>query len=255
MRSSTRILASVLVFGAVCPAWADSAPPPEGVWTGKGQIGYLSSSGNTDAQAINANIDMTLTEDAWKHVLHLAGLYGENSGIVSAERWDSRWQSNYNFTTTLFVFGELRYEHDLFDGFQYQGSGATGIGYKIFNSDASKLSVQLGAGYRNLRPEELVKDASGAVIERIPGESTGDAIMSAGLDYAQKLTASTTLTDTAAVEIASGNKLLTNSLGLAVKISTKLALALGYGVKENTEPPAGLKKVDTISTVNLQYSF
>jgi putative salt-induced outer membrane protein YdiY len=40
-----------------------------------------------------------------------------------------------------------------------------------------------------------------------------------------------------------------------VKISTKLALALGYGVKENTEPPAGLKKVDTISTVNLQYSF
>jgi putative salt-induced outer membrane protein len=226
-----------------------------GVWTGKGQFGYLSSNGNTDAQAVNANLDMTYTDDPWKHALHLGGLYGANSGIVSAERWDAHWQSNYTFTSTLYTFGELRYEHDMFDGFQYQGSGAAGIGYKIFNSDTTKLSVQLGAGYRELRPEELIKNAAGAVTERMPGESVGDAMMSAGLDFAQKLTASTTLTDTASVEYASGNKLITNSLGLAVKISTQLALTVGYAIKDNTEPPAGLKKVDTLSTVNLQYSF
>jgi putative salt-induced outer membrane protein len=255
MKNSIRVLAGVLMFAAICPAWADSAPPPMGVWTGKGQFGYLSSSGNTDAQAVNANLDMSYLQDAWKHQAHIDGLYGDNSGIVSAERWDAHWQTNYAFTSKLFVFGELRYEHDMFDGFQYQGSAATGIGYKIFDTDATKLSVQLGGGYRNLRPEELVKDADGAVIERIPGETTGDAIASAGLDFAQKLTASTTLTDTFNAEYATGNKLITNNLGLAVKISTKLALALGYGVKDNTEPPPGLKKIDTVETVNLQYSF
>jgi putative salt-induced outer membrane protein YdiY len=31
--------------------------------------------------------------------------------------------------------------------------------------------------------------------------------------------------------------------------------ALGYGVKDNTEPPPGLKKIDTVETVNLQYAF
>jgi len=153
------------------------------------------------------------------------------------------------------VFGALRHERDLFDGFQHQGSGAVGLGYKKFNSDATKMSVQLGAGYRDLRPEELVKNAAGAVIERIPGEAAGNAMMSAGLDYAQNLTAFTALTDTLHMEYASGNDLITDNLGLAVKISTKLALALGYAIKDNTEPPAGLKKFDSLTTVSLKYSF
>src|SRR5580658_750364 len=67
MKNSMRVLAGVLLFAALGPAWADSAPPPMGVWTGKGQFGYLSSSGNTDAQAVNANLDMSYTQDAWKH--------------------------------------------------------------------------------------------------------------------------------------------------------------------------------------------
>jgi putative salt-induced outer membrane protein len=255
MNSVIRVAAGLLALTGACSAWADPDPPPMGVWTGKGQFGYLSSSGNTDAQAVNANLDMTYTQDAWKHEAHLGGLYGANSGIVSAERWDARWQTNYTFTTTLFTFGALRYEHDMFDGFQYQASAAAGIGYKIFNTDASKLSVQLGAGFRDLRPEELVKDAAGAVTERMPGESQDNAILSAGLDFAQKLTASTTLTDTIAVEYSSGDSLITNNLALAVKISTKLALTLGYAIKDNTQPPAGLKKLDTVSTVNLQYAF
>ncbi len=255
MQRTVRLLAGALFLAAACPSWADPAPPPMGVWTGKGQFGFLSSSGNTDAKAINANLDMTYTQDPWKHQLHLGGLYGENSNIVSAERWDARWQSNYSFTSALFVFGELRYEHDLFDGFQYQGSGAAGLGYKVFDTDSIKLSVQLGAGYRELRSEDLVKDEAGAVIQRIPGQSSGNAMMTAGLDYAQKLTTTTTLTDTLSVQVASGNKLLTNSLGLAVKISTRLALALGYAIKDNTQPPAGLKKLDTATTVNLQYLF
>lgn len=49
--------------------------------------------------------------------------------------------------------------------------------------------------------------------------------------------------------------MLQDNIQLAVKMSTKLALTVGYGVTDNTNPPAPLKKVDTISTVNLQYSF
>jgi putative salt-induced outer membrane protein YdiY len=38
-------------------------------------------------------------------------------------------------------------------------------------------------------------------------------------------------------------------------MSTKLALSVGYGVSDNTKPPAPLKKVDTVTTVNLVFSF
>jgi putative salt-induced outer membrane protein len=236
------------------PAWAD-APPPENVWFGKGQFGFLDSTGNSEAEAINANLDMSLIEGPWKHEATLTGLYGKNSGITAAERWVGGWQTNYAITMELFAFGGLRYEHDLFDGFQYQASGTLGMGYKVVDTGATKLSLQAGAGYRSLRPEDLIKDASGAVIQRIPEESSGNAIVTASMDYSHKLTDTTTLSDKFLVESGSDNTMVHNEIAVAVKMSTKLALSLGYAVNDNTKPAPELKKLDTVTTINLVYAF
>ena len=48
---------------------------------------------------------------------------------------------------------------------------------------------------------------------------------------------------------------MTNTLALAVKISGKLALSLGYNIQNNSNPPPGRKKLDSLETVNLVYSF
>jgi putative salt-induced outer membrane protein len=234
---------------------ADAPPPPQGVWTGKGQLGFLESSGNTSATALNGNLDMTLLEDPWKHELYIGGLYGVSNGITSAERYEGRWQSNYTMSAKVFAFGGLRYEHDLFDGFQFQASGTGGLGYKIFDSDRTKLAVQLGVGYRDLRPEILDKDANGNVVSRTLEPSSSSAVGTAGLDFTQVLSSTTTLTDKALVESGSGDTLFTNDLALAVKMSTKLALSLGYSIKDNSSPPGGLKKLDTVASANIVYAF
>lgn len=238
-------------------AWCGEAPapPPMGVWTGKGQLGFLDSQGNTVAESANAALDMALLEGPWKHTLHLEGLYGKSADVVSAERYEGLWQSNYNFTSALFAFGALRYEHDLFSGFQYQGSVTGGIGYQFINTARTKLSAQVGAGDRDERPETLVKDPAGAVISREPLARDNGAIATAGFDVTQVLTATTSLSDTALVETGSGNTLFTDTFALTVKVSTKLALSLGYNLQDNTNPPAGLKKVDSTETVNLVYAF
>jgi putative salt-induced outer membrane protein len=234
----------------------DTPPPPEGVWTGKGQAGYLSSKGNTDSKSANAALDTTLVEGPWKHLLHVGGLYGQSGGVVSAERYDGLWQSNYDLTQSLFVFGALRYEHDMFSGFQYQESVATGLGYKIFDTDAIKLSAQAGVGYRRLRPEDLFKDpVSGAVEDRTLEPATSNAVGTVGVIYSQALTSTTTLSDKLLVESGSSNTLATNALAVAVKISTKLALSVGYTLQDNTKPPGTLKKLDTLETLNLVYAF
>ncbi len=238
-------------------ARADSAPPPPpmGVWTGKGQLGFLDSQGNTQASSANAALDASLLEGDWKHTLHLDGLYGKSADVVAAERWDAQWQSNYNFTKNLFTFGMLDYQHDMFSGFQYQASANAGIGYQIFNSAATKLSVQLGVGDREERPEDLIKNSAGAVIYRTPLARNNDAIATGGLNYTQQITATTTLSDTALVESGSDDTQLTDTLALAVKVSNKIAVSLGYNLQDNTQPPAGLKKLNTQETVNLVYSF
>jgi putative salt-induced outer membrane protein len=235
---------------------ADDAPPPppQGVWVGKGQLGFLASQGNTEASSVNAAIDMALLVDPWEHKLHLEGLYGKSAGIVAAERWGAGWQSNYNFTSDLFAFGGLRYQHDLFSGFQYQASQTAGVGYKILNAGDTKLSVQVGAGYREERPEELTELDTGQEIRALlPRDS--EAIFTAGLDYSQALTKTTTLSNKLLVETGSDDTLITNALALTVKVSTRLALSLGYSLQDNTKPPAGLKKIDSVETANLVFAF
>ncbi len=255
--ATKRVLAfALLTLAPALKVCADETPPPhQGVWIGKGQFGFLSSHGNSDAESINGNIDMLRYDGAWKNEFYVGGLYGKNSGIVSAERWETRGQTNYDISGDLFAFGGFRYEHDLFDGFQYQASLTGGLGYKLINTDDTKLTAQLGAGYRRLRPEIIDKDSTGEVISRTPLDAAGEAIATAGVDLSHAFTKTTVFTNKFLVEAGSSNTLLRDDLVLTVKMSDKLALSVGYGITDNTKPPAPIKKIDTVATVNLVFGF
>jgi putative salt-induced outer membrane protein len=256
MKRSTLIL---LLAGVTPPiAWGDDPPPPpppQNVWTGKGQAGYTSSSGNTDGKSANAAIDIAYLDDPWKHAFHLGGLYGQSVGIVSAERWDTSWQTNYNLTADLYTFGLLTYQHDMFSGFDYQASASVGLGYKFIHTPTTQLDAQVGIGYQALRPENITKDADGAVISRMLLPTESGVAGTAAVNYSQAFTKTLTLTDKLAITGSSANTFVANTLALAVKVSTKLALSVGYTVQDNSKPPDGLKRVDTLETINLVYSF
>jgi putative salt-induced outer membrane protein len=249
---------TLLILSPTVSAWADDAPappPPQGVWIGKGQFGFLDSHGNSDAESINGNLDMTRYDGAWKNEFYVGGLYGKSNGVVSAERWETRLQSNYTISGDLFAFGGFRYEHDMFDGFQYQGSVTGGLGYKFLNTDDDKLSAQIGAGYRRLRPEDIYKDPDGQVYLRVVHDAMGEAIGTASVDYSHAFTKSTNLSNKFLVEAGSDNTMLHDEIALTVKMSEKLALSVGYGITKNSNPPPTIDKLDTVATVNLVFSF
>ncbi len=245
----------VLAASAASTALADSPPPPAQGWSGKGEVGYVMSRGNADTDSANAKLDLADVAGDWKQSFHLEGLYGRSDEITSAERWAALLQTDYQFTTRSFSFGAVHFLQDEFSGFQYQASVTAGLGYKILATDGDKLTAQVGVGYRRLRPEVLTLDAAGSVIARTPGESSGNAIGTAGFDFAHIFNASTKLTDKFLLESGSGNTSLENDLALVVSMSKKLALSAGFTFQDNTEPPAGLKKLNTLTTLNLVYAF
>jgi putative salt-induced outer membrane protein len=241
---------------ATFTAMADAPPPPPAQgWSGKGEAGYVMSRGNTNTDSANAKLDLADVVGDWKHSFHLEGLYGRSDEITSAERWAALVQSDYQFTPRAFSFGAVHFLQDEFSGFQYQASATTGVGYKFLVTDSDKLTAQVGVGYRRLRPEVLILNAGGSVIARIPGESSGNAIGTAGFDFAHIFNASTKITDKFLAESGSGNTSLENDLALVVNMSKKLALSAGFTFQDNTEPPAGLKKINTLTTLNLVYAF
>jgi putative salt-induced outer membrane protein len=252
---SRHLLGSLICALVAVPitAHADDIPPG---WSGKGQAGYVMSRGNSDTDSANVKIDVNLLRNDWKHSLSLDGLLGRSSGITSAERWDARLQSSYQIGVHLFSFAALSYQDDRFSGFQYQASGSGGLGYKFFDSNTTKLLAQIGVGYRSLRPELLIKDdATGAILDRIAQATQTEVVGTVGIDFWHQFNASTKLTDKLNGESGSRNTSIRNDLALEVKMNRKLALAVGFGVVENTNPPAGLKQTDTITTLNLVYAF
>jgi putative salt-induced outer membrane protein len=257
--TTNRVIAlALLSLAPVVVVMADDAPappPPNGVWIGKGQFGFLDSHGNSDAESINGKLDLLRYDGAWKNELNVDGLYGKSAGIVSAERWQVQAQTNYTISGSLFAFGGLRYEHDLFDGFDYQASLTAGLGYKLLDTISDKLTAQLGAGYSRLRPETIDKDAEGAVISRTPLDSEGEAIATFTAVYSHAFNKATVLSNKLLVEAGSLNTLINDNIALTVKMSDKLALSVGYGIMDNTKPTPPTKKLDTVATVNIVFGF
>jgi putative salt-induced outer membrane protein len=96
-----------------------------------------------------------------------------------------------------------------------------------------------------------VVDPNGAILA--PGESKGTAIFTASADYQHQLTDTTKILDRFLIETGSENTFLQNDLSLQVRMTDVLALSVGYQVRHNTDPSAGFKKTDTLTTLNLVY--
>jgi len=223
-----------------------SAAGAQAEWKGKGEAGIVFARGNTETDTINLKLGMSTTVDRWKHEIGLAALRATSSGTKTADRYLATWQSDYNFSSRAFWFGGLRYENDKFSGFKYSASATTGVGYKFIDSERVKLAGQLGVGYRRIETEDTAT---------VPGAISNNAIVTAGLGYENQLTATTKLVDKLTAESGSDNTLLTNFVGVEVKMTTVLALAVGLDARYNSKPPAPLKQTDTLTTVNLVYSF
>jgi putative salt-induced outer membrane protein len=150
--------------------------------------------------------------------------------------------------------GAARYEHDDFGANLWQGIVSLGYGYIALKDERNELSFEVGPGYKRYRPADthiIVDSESVAVRQPTESEMVGRGL----LNYKYKLTANTSFDDTLLVEAGSKNTYLQNDAGLAVSMTKKLALKVGFQVRHNTDVLPGTKNTDTLTTTNLVYSF
>ncbi len=241
----SKLLLPVLALGAVTPAYAD--------WTGKGEAGLVISSGNTETETANVKFNMAHERDKWKNSFGLAGLYASDDEGTTAQRWEAIGQSDYNFSPKTFWFGALRYEDDRFSGFDYQTTVSTGLGRKFIDTDRTKFVGTAGVGYKFFETQDVFDEATGVLLEE--GAREEQVVFRGTLDFEHQFTETTTLIDKFIVEAGADNTFYQNDLSLQVKMTEVLALAVGYSVRHNTDPPLGFEKTDTLTTVNLVYEI
>ena len=209
-------------------------------WTAKGELGASFASGNSENESANGTLEVKNSYDKWVHTLGLAGNYGNDGQDTTAERWEVRGQSDYKLTDRAYWFGAGRYEDDRFTAYDYQASLSTGLGYRIIDSERTKLWVQGGPGYRYAELRDTGESEDGIIFR-------GDA----GLEH--RLTDTTKVVERFLVETGSDNTFLQNDLGLEVTITGSLGLRVGYQVRHNTDVAPGIEKTDTLTTVGIIY--
>jgi putative salt-induced outer membrane protein len=239
-----RAVAAVLMIAGTCNAHAQ--------WTSKVEAGLVASRGNSDADTSNLKVRIGREFARWKHTLELAGVYAADNVGTTGQRWNVREQSDFNFNGKGFWFGSGRYEEDRFSGFEYQSTLGTGLGWRFFDDPVTKLSVQIGGGYKVLRSRDSLSDDGLTFVSGMREES---AIVQGSLDLEHELTATTKVINKLLVESGSDNTFTQNDLSLQVRILGALALAVGYSVRYNTDPPPDFTKADTLTTLNLVYEL
>lgn len=247
-KTSLAALGTALI--ACAPAWAGAG------WATHGELGLVSARGVTTSQSGDLKLNVAHAMGRWVLSGGLAALYASTNHTTTQQDLNAQLQGDLALSKRTFWFGTGRWDRNLFDGFAYQESIATGLGRILVLSHSTKLTGELGVGYRREQPELLVTNTLGGVTSRTRQPVVNDAVVHAALQYAHSITHSTQLKNRLLVESGSSDTMTSDNLSLQVKMNSALALSVGMQLVNNTNPPPGeARHTDTVMTVNLVYDF
>jgi putative salt-induced outer membrane protein len=268
------LIAGVLLAGLVSftaqaqDAGADaSSSGNKGGWTGSGEFGFASATGNTRSENIDAKLGLKQENDQWKNAFFLDVLRTKAQQKVvdasgntveqlntTANRYDGGASVGLKLDTRSYIVGAGRYEHDQFGANLWQATVSLGYGYIALKYDRNELSFEIGPGYKRYRPADNQVLVDGVLVPQ-QQPTQGEVVARGLINYKFKISDNTAFEDTFLTEAGSKNTYVQNDAGVAVSMTKKLALKVGFQVRYNSDVQPGIKKPDTLTTTNLVSSF
>ncbi|MFA7541324.1 MAG: DUF481 domain-containing protein, partial [Lysobacterales bacterium] len=176
---SRRLLAVALATLIAAPAVLAQDQDEDRGWDGTGELGFVSSSGNSRSDSINARLGLKYEDGDWRHSLSLSGLRqrgetlvlvdpgdpdsGERIMQTTANRYSIGAQAARKLNERNALYASMRYENDDFAPYQYQAIISTGWAHTAIDSERTTLTVEGGPGYKRTK-EALTGEVEGAFI-------------------------------------------------------------------------------------------
>lgn len=210
-------------------------------FSGKAGLGFLATSGNSDNESLNVNVDMWWNYAPWSHSLSGTAIKASASGETTAEALGASWQTKYALTERSYVFGLLNWDKDEFSAYEQQTRETVGYGRTLLDRTNHVLNAEVGIGAR----QADLRD----------GTSQNDSIAYLGGDYRWAISETSEFVQTLSIEHGSDNTYLEATSSLSAKMRDNLALTLSFTVKNNSDVLPGTEKTDTFTAVALTYDF
>ncbi|GAA4360812.1 YdiY family protein [Kangiella marina] len=234
-----------LALCAASPAlFADGllSDAPEEGHQGNIDLGYISTSGNTETESLNGAFDwVARASENWATGIQITGVSNSSEDQRDAEQYTFAWNNRFDLTEKSFVYSILDYKNDYFGAYDYQAGAYLGYGHQFYKSDDGHFSLGIGLGYR--------------VNAVFIGEDEKESVIRGDLDFAHKLTDNARFTQTISAVWGQEIDTYVSRSAISTKISENLAMKLSYLINYNSVVPAGAEKTDRTTTVGISYSF
>ncbi|MGA7538739.1 MAG: DUF481 domain-containing protein [Steroidobacteraceae bacterium] len=265
-KSLAALAVAVLLHGVAQAATADggsadcacatATAASAGTWAAQGQLGLIVTSGSTTTKSGNASFNAAHMMGRWTLSGGLTGLYAGTGSVTTQQDLNANVQADLELSQRTFWFSTARWDRNLFSGFGYQESLASGGGFDFIQSPATQLVGELGVGVRREQPEILTTGVLGNVTSRMREPVVNEAVLQAGFNYSHSISPLSKLVNTLLVQYGSSDTTTTDNLSVQFKVAASLSLAVGMQLVNNTSPPPGsARHTDTVMTVNLVYAL
>ena len=244
MRSSSRpsrpgrgALASLLLAAASPLAAQDpppTPPPPPPLWSGQGELSFVSTSGNSDTQTLGVGAEVAYQPLPWSFTFKSTFLRNEADGEEKANSLTAMLRGARVFSPRLEAFGRADFVRNRFAGIESRWSGEGGVAYALFPAPPQKVRAEAALGYATERGVDA-EDRS------YPFARAGvfyEWQISKTAVYTEELSFVQDLEDTP-------NWRIVNAGAVTADVTTVLALRVSFALLYSNEPVPGFEKRDS----------
>jgi putative salt-induced outer membrane protein YdiY len=231
-------------------------------WAIAAELGVISTSGNTETTSIQGKIAAKQQLTHWHNEYIFSALFkedqiteddGSKTTEKTAEKYFGSIKSAYQLEkeqSNLFVYAS--HADDQFGAYSKYSTVSLGYGTRLYNSDNMQLDAEIGPGY--FRGERVVQNEATPEDDEIIQVEQG-AMVRGAASFAWQISTSAEFKQTLSVESGQDNTRTVAESSLTTKINGSLQMKVGFNVTNDSEVAEDKKKTDTMTYVNLVYSF
>lgn len=235
--------------GEATVAWPQIAsinvpPPPPWTWDGNLFLGAMQQSGNTDRTSASFGGEATRRSPKDRFNLSLLYNYAEEDGELTTRDTYGSIKYDYFFTKKFYGYLGVEMLKDKFKDLNLRTIVGPGVGYQIWDDDIKALALEAGIAYFSE--------------DRIDADDDHWFTARLGARFRYNLSEQVTFSDNLAIypSLESGGEFTSrNEATLITTLAGPWSLRLANIWEHDSDPAEGVKKDDSKTSVNLQYSF
>lgn len=263
------LVSSAMAFSSASVAQDDVKDAVSSVlngWSGTASLGATSSTGNSESSNINGSIRLGKTVDRWEHIVFGTVFKGSSTLVVNvtdelgetvtgddglperqiikgdnSDRLALGYQPKFYYTPKTYFFGILDWEQDEPANIDTATRQIVGVGHRFYSTPAGFLTAEAGFGNKTT--------------DLVFGDSVNGGVGYLGLNFLSRVNENVTFNADMRSDFGSDNTYVELGLGVAFKISEKLAFKIAHFSRSNSDLSSGDNPLssnsDSVTSMNL----